>query len=329
MLVSVVIPVYNSGSNILKALQSLMGQTYKNIEIIVILDGCTDDTLDWCKKCQVKDERIKIIEQENAGTYMARYNGIEKAKGQYIMFLDSDDYLDRDAIRLLVDLANKNNSDVIRFRYEKIEDGQVKYIQDEYFPNEKEVTLDKSEFREKLYPFFLEGYMVSSIWANFIKRGVIPKNNLERRVNFGEDLLFNLNCFNNINSITFISEPLYKYCTTEGSTTRTYNVKKLLQNLDDALYVYIKLYYYALQWNIDKESMNKLRIRIVYELSTIIDKLNKTGQDVNKDIARILNNEQYKELKDNIEKSKIEPTMKNYDLVMDMIDKEVYTANSL
>lgn len=323
ILVSIVIPAFNAENSILKSLQSLYEQSYKNLEIIVVLDGCTDNTLEVCQKQQVYDNRIKIITQENTGPYKARYKGIDNSTGKYVMFLDADDYLDNDAVKTLVETAEKNNSDLVRFRYENLNNGEHQCLQCGYFKDTPELTINKNNFKESVYPFFLDGYMLNAVWLNFVQRICIPKDNLHQRIGFGEDLLFNLALTNNLENITFIDNPLYKYCTTEGSITKTKDVNKLLNNLSDCLYVYLKLYDYAVDWEMPNEQLEKLKIRIVYELSTIIKRIHQGNKNENSRILKVLNNEKYNKLKNSIDKSKLNPKHANYDLIIDLIDNKI------
>ena len=319
MLVSIVIPSYNSSEKIVEALESVKAQTYDEIEVLVVLDGCTDDTKMWCEKCKVKDNRIRIIEQENQGTYNARYKGIENATGEYVMFLDSDDYLKPKAVELLANVANKTKADLIRYRFERNENGIIKYEQDCYLSGEKEITINKEDFKDIVYPMFLETYMLSSINVNFIKRVCIPKKIEHRRMTWGEDLLFNLNLFSIINSVTFFNEPLYGYCLNENSITRTKNATKLLRNLNDAQYVYLDLLDKALEWGFTGESIDKLKVRILYEFTTIINRLNQTGENVKEEINNIFDNERYKGFVKTIDKTKIDENMKNYELILELL----------
>ena len=322
MLVSIVIPTYNYGEKIVKALHSIKAQTYKEIEVLVVLDGCTDDTRQWCEKCKKDDNRIKIIEQENQGTYNARYKGIENAKGEYVMFLDSDDYLNPKTVELLVGVANKTKTDLIRYRYEVVSNGVVEYPQDCYLSDEKEIVVDKKDFKEKVYPMFFEGYMLNSMNSDFIKRTCIPKKITNKKIVMGEDLLFNISLFSTINNVTFFNEPLYCYCTNENSITRTTNVAKLLKNLDDAQYVYLELLDKALEWGYNGETIDRLKVRILYVFASIINKLNKTGENVKKEIDKAFNNERYKRFIKTIDKTKIDKNTKNYEFIIELINNQ-------
>lgn len=120
-LVSIIIPVYNCEKYIEKCLESALGQTYKNVEIIVIDDGSTDQSLDIIN-CAVKGKpNVKIIHQENQGVSVARNRGLESAVGDYIAFLDGDDYLGAAYIENLINAAEQNNSDLVICGYQKVD----------------------------------------------------------------------------------------------------------------------------------------------------------------------------------------------------------------
>ena len=114
-LVSIVVPVYNTGKYLNRCMNSIVKQTYSNIEVILIDDGSTDDSSDLCDEWAEKDERIKVIHKLNAGLGMARNTGIENAKGEYICFFDSDDYIDLQTIEKSYRLACKSEADLVCF----------------------------------------------------------------------------------------------------------------------------------------------------------------------------------------------------------------------
>lgn len=115
-LVSVIIPVYNRPKLVVDAINSVLLQNYKNIEIIVVDDGSNDKTLDVLQKLQEKQPQIKIISQKNSGVLKARIAGVKKASGEYVVFLDSDDILGKDFIFRLVETQSRTNSDVVLSR---------------------------------------------------------------------------------------------------------------------------------------------------------------------------------------------------------------------
>lgn len=119
-LVSIVVPVYNMGDSIIKSVESLLQQTYKNIEVILVDDGSKDNSYDNCCLLASRDSRVSVIQTENCGSGPARNTGIKKAKGKYIYFPDADDYLEPDAISTCVKTMNDSNSDLVVFGFKNV-----------------------------------------------------------------------------------------------------------------------------------------------------------------------------------------------------------------
>ena len=122
--ISFIIPVFNTEEYVKKCIESVIDQTYKNIEIIVIDDGSTDNSLKICNEIGMKDNRIKIYHKENGGLSSARNYGIKKASGDYLYFLDSDDYIPLDSAEVLINISEKYNSDIVIGNYQKVYENQ-------------------------------------------------------------------------------------------------------------------------------------------------------------------------------------------------------------
>ena len=112
-MISIIIPIYNVEKYLEKCLDSILNQTYKNLEIILIDDGSTDNSPNICNSYCEKDKRIKIIHKNNEGVSSARNKGIELSKGKYIVFIDSDDYVSNEHIEVLYDCIISNNVDLV------------------------------------------------------------------------------------------------------------------------------------------------------------------------------------------------------------------------
>ena len=125
--VSVVMPIYNAGDYLTRAIGDILQQTLPELELICVNDGSTDNSLSIIKSFMKKDQRIKLINQQNAGTSVARNVGIEAAVGQYIIFLDADDFYEKNLLKLLYDAAEKDNLDVAVARFDIYNDSQDKY----------------------------------------------------------------------------------------------------------------------------------------------------------------------------------------------------------
>lgn len=111
--ISVIVPVYNSSEYIVECVESILGQTYKNLEVILVDDGSTDNSLEICNKLRSLDSRIVVLHQENAGPGAARNKGIEISTGEYIAFVDSDDTVAADMYEALAELAIKHGADLV------------------------------------------------------------------------------------------------------------------------------------------------------------------------------------------------------------------------
>ena len=114
-LVSVIVPVYNMEKYLEKCLKSIIDQTYKKIEIIIVNDGSTDSSIEICNKFKENDNRIKIITKKNAGLGMARNTGLENANGEYVYFIDSDDYIEETLIEDNIKLIKEYKLDIVTF----------------------------------------------------------------------------------------------------------------------------------------------------------------------------------------------------------------------
>lgn len=183
---------------------SLIDQSYKNIEIIIINDGSTDKSGEICNAFLLKDERIKVFHKKNEGVSSARNFGLKKATGQYIMFVDSDDYLDLRAVNLLVSVMNDRNPDLLIYGY--VLDQNSKYTEisckNAYLKNKEEICKYISEN-------YLDG-CINSPANKFYKKSLIH-HFFDESYSLGEDLLFNLGYLNAVNSVLCLDERLYYY----------------------------------------------------------------------------------------------------------------------
>lgn len=121
-LISVIIPVYNIEKYIFKCLSSVASQKYTNLEIIVVDDGSTDNSGEICDMFAAGDNRIKIIHQKNAGLSAARNAGIDASKGEYIGFIDGDDYIDKMMYYEMIHIIEQNDADMVICDYESVDE---------------------------------------------------------------------------------------------------------------------------------------------------------------------------------------------------------------
>ena len=219
--VSVIVPVYNVEKYLDKCLNSLVNQTLKDIEIIVVNDGTKDNSQDIIDKYAKKYKNIIAIKKENGGLSTARNVGIEKATGEYIGFVDSDDYIEYDMYEKMYQKAKTNDYDVVVCN--------LKYIYDDRevdaFSNINNDLLTKEEVKTcflNIYP---------SVWNKIYKNELIKDNNiLFKKGVWFEDVEFTYRLFPYINSIGVVKDKFYNYVQRDGAITRTF---------DERMYHYI------------------------------------------------------------------------------------------
>ena len=211
-LVSIIVPCFNSAKTIKNTLKTILAQSYTNLEVIVVSDGSTDDTVKIAKS--IKDPRIQIIEKENGGVSTARNTGIDAAKGQFVLFVDSDD-------RISETMVEKMLNRIISHPNSLIVCGKLIGKRKISVPKDKTVTKDLP--RHVVSSILKSGHLYSPCNKIFNLQ-LIKDNNIRfvKKVAFGEDLIFNLEYLKYVDSITYIKECLYYYdMTAEGSSHRT------------------------------------------------------------------------------------------------------------
>lgn len=221
MKVSVIVPVYNNETYIEKCLESLIGQTYNNIEILVIDDGSKDQTSNILKRIGKTEERLKLIFQENQGPSIARNKGLDACSGDLITFVDSDDYLEKDALEKLV--ANFGDDvDAVFFPF--IREYPSKKIITELFP-EKQVTFENSEVREYILGRLigpisdkgpinpLEMDRLNTCWGKIYRKTILENIRfVDTKIIWLEDGWFNIQAIHSIKKkIVYTSETYYHY----------------------------------------------------------------------------------------------------------------------
>ena len=268
-LISIVIPVYNEEENIRRSLESINNDS---VEIVIVNDGSTDNTLEVCREYEAKNTNIKVFTQENQGQNAARYKAISEASGEYIMFLDSDDSYNPNTVARVIETIKKyNHPDIIRFRYQMLPKGVE---QDIYF-DDQEKYVEKKDFKELVYPMFIDSYRLNALGMDCVKKSLIDSiGNEGSEVRFGEDMLTNLKMFTNANNAVFLKDVLYNYIFNEKSTTKTNNKYKLASNLEDLVVILTRLYRYLIEWDLcTTENMTFIENKFKKETGVILTRL--------------------------------------------------------
>lgn len=216
-MISVIVPVYNVERYLSECIESIIAQTYRDIEIILVDDGSTDSSGNLCDKLVKADSRIKVIHKNNGGLSSARNAGLILAKGEYITFIDSDDFIDSNMFDFMMNKFNIDSSlDIVSCCYETFVDGTKNYkpflskINSGRFSNVEYLNL------------ILKHQVDNGVCNKIYRRRCLEKIHfIEGRIN--EDVLFNVSVLLEINYIYYIKKPFYKYRTRKGSITRQVN----------------------------------------------------------------------------------------------------------
>ena len=242
--VSIIIPVYNSEKYIKKCLESVIEQTYDNYEVIVINDGSTDNSMEILREFSEKyPQKVKAINQSNMGVAKTRNKGIEMATGDYIAFIDNDDFLEKDYLQTLIENSEKGQMDIVFCGYRR--------------PNEngkiiKELHVNGSEWSK---------FLITAPWAKIYKKSFIKDNEIEfLDNNIGEDIYFNLQAFLLTTKIRHVDYVGYNWFFNTKSISNSkqkdfdkINVYNLLNNCIDCLnkrdllqpnYDYLELFFF-------------------------------------------------------------------------------------
>lgn len=268
-LVSIIVPVYNGEKYIKNCIDCLLNQTYDDIEIIVVNDGSTDHTLDIIMG--YNHPKIKLISIPNGGVSNARNIGLTKAKGKYVLFVDSDDHIKLNTIEILVKLAIENGSDFIRFNG-FIENDQHEFNQIEFdIPN---ITLSTNNTNEIIYVFNKINALRCYTPLLFMKNDRIKPFNTELK--YLEDKLFYLENLTVPNkNILFYDIPLYYYRLNESSKTKsTKNIKANFKDIIDARICLIELVSKVSPNNVMLIN-NSINVLILHRLRYYVNRINK------------------------------------------------------
>ncbi|MBQ7544624.1 MAG: glycosyltransferase family 2 protein [Synergistaceae bacterium] len=214
-LISVIVPVYNVEAYLSRCLDSILAQTYTNLEIILIDDGSTDNSGRICDEYAGKDSRIRVIHQENQGLAEVRNIGVREAKGEYIQFVDSDDWIDAETIETCHRMSKEYGADIVRFGgVREFEDGHQKHnLGREHEPLVMPV-------REALSLYFFDDYVGTSSCTKLFKAGLFegvtfPKGRVS------EDTYALCKVIARAEKFLVISNEFYHYFTRNGSLSRS------------------------------------------------------------------------------------------------------------
>jgi glycosyltransferase involved in cell wall biosynthesis len=291
--VSIIVPVYNTQRYLHECIKSLINQTYKDIEIILVDDGSTDKSGSICDGYAKQDKRVKIFHISNCGLAHARNIGIDNVTGEYILFQDSDDYIELNMIKEMVNEAHKNNSDLIICGYRKFFEKPEKVIIEKCY--NKINYLNRKDFLNDFYKYF--PISSNTAWGKLYNTKTIKENEIKfiKGLSLIEDLMFNSKYYSKIDRIIVLNNVYCNYRQVKDSLAH-----KFTENVFDLLDIYFKEIKALLSNNCAFNSMNRKLLKnnsfsrcigeichyITFNRKSILsNKINKVREYMNKEIV--------------------------------------------
>lgn len=235
-LISIVLPIYNVESYLDRCIESVVGQSYENIEIILVDDGSKDNCPRICDAWALRDKRVKVIHKENSGLGMARNTGTDNATGDYICYFDSDDYIRKDAIEHIVGCIMETGAELVTFGFTFVEDRGK--INKGVIPFTPKKVYEGSEVRDWFLPNLIgpnqkgggKYNLWASAWCFCYSATLIAQSSwrfVSEREIISEDVYSLLKLFAHVQSVAVLSEPLYCYCLNPASLTHVYRPDRI------------------------------------------------------------------------------------------------------
>lgn len=224
--VSVIVAAYNIQDYIVKCLESIANQTYKNLEVIIVDDGSSDNTGKFADEFAENDNRFIVIHKENGGVSSARNKGIDVASGDFIGFVDGDDTIENDMYEMLVNNAIKYDADISHCGYKVIENNK-----ETFFYNTKQIIIQD---RKKGLVDLFEGTLIEPSLCNKIfRRDIVGNIRLDESIKINEDLYFNVLLFDRSHKSIFEDKAKYNYIKRDNSATASSlnNIRKVIDPL--------------------------------------------------------------------------------------------------
>lgn len=237
--VSIIVPVYNVEPYLDRCMQSLLKQTLKEIEIIMVDDESPDHCPQLCEDYKAKYSNVKVVHKKNGGLGFARNSGLEVAKGEYVAFIDSDDFVDTDMFQHLYEYAIENNCDAVFCGYNIYKDAEhIRKMQENA---DYVLRCGKDEAKKVLLDmigpepsYHSDAKLLMSVWRAIYSHKVIEDNHLRfvsERVYIAEDIMWHIDFLPCCQCVGLIPQTHYYYCDNGTSLTRTYRADRFQKEL--------------------------------------------------------------------------------------------------
>lgn len=212
--VSIIVPVYNAEENLRRCIESVLKQDFNDLELILVDDGSRDFSGSICDEYAAKDERIRVIHKENTGVSDSRNLAVSLAKGEYVQFIDSDDWITPDATGLLVRAAEENGSDMVIADFYRVVGERLSHKGD--------IQDDGPLSREEFAVFMMEhpaDFYYGVLWNKLYRREIIERHGLamDKDISWCEDFIFNMEYIRHVKTVYALKVPIYYYVKTPGS----------------------------------------------------------------------------------------------------------------
>ena len=212
--VSIIVPIYNAQKTIARCIESILNQDYTDFELLLIDDGSKDDSGNICDFYAGQDERVRVIHKENGGVSVARNLALEEVEGEYLQFLDADDWITPNATRLLVESMEQNQCDMVITDFYR--------VIGERLSHKGSIEADGVLSREVFAGFMMENpadFYYGVLWNKLYKKDIIEKYHLcmNPKISWCEDFMFNLEYIRYCENIYVLQVPIYYYVKTKGS----------------------------------------------------------------------------------------------------------------
>ena len=284
-MVSVIVPVYKAEKYLCRCIDSVLAQTYQDFELILVDDGSPDGCPKICDEYARKDDRIKVIHKENGGVSSARNAGIDASTGEYLMFVDADDYVSATYIEnLMGDLSRYDDADLVIGDF--VVDGEG-FSHDAWEKGEEKVSLEQLKTDFDSYKVLLT-IVFSKV---YIKR-LLGENRFDPTISIGEDFVFNLNYFSKCRNILFVGNADYFYNVGNASSAMSvYNKKRFIY--EERVYRAAKLFRYGeivCNGDLRDEYFCSVGMRQMVDICL----QDASWKDKKKEMSAVLNNNLYK-----------------------------------
>ncbi len=239
--ISVIVPVYNSEKTLVRCADSILNGTHKNIELIFINDESTDNSLEICLRYADRDGRVKVINKENRGVSIARNEGVAAATGDYIAFVDSDDYVDRDMYEKLLNNSDCASADIVFCGYNTVNGDKIIPRVEPQFA----LTVTDKRYRSN-FQYDTENYVMGNVWRMIVKSEIAKSVTFRNDIHIAEDLVYLLSVLNIAKKVNTVNERLYFYSYSSNVATHYKYMKEEYVDSYKELSEFLSAYYSVL-----------------------------------------------------------------------------------